>query len=114
MPTPWYAMQLVGVRQHILTRAHIDGYRLVRLSHAQVRGLPFTPLERWKLQLIRTSDTVFKIFARGQRSGGVCPIHHICVMLRHTFGYASTALRALYRLMSDGSGGRPTTQMKQL
>lgn len=84
-------MQLVGVRQHILSRAHIDGFRLVRLSNAQVMGLPFTPMERWKLQLVRTSDTVFKIFTRGQRVNGACPIHHICAMLRHTFGYECSA-----------------------
>eukprot|EP00892_Ulva_mutabilis_P007816 jgi/Ulvmu1/5406/UM022_0201.1 len=92
-------LKLVGVRQHILSRAHIDGFRLVRLSNAQVMGLPFTPMERWKLQLVRTSDTVFKIFTRGQRSAGACPIYHICAMLRHTFGYSSLIVDEIKQVM---------------
>lgn len=84
-------MQLVGVRPQILARAHVDGYRFVRLNPTAIQALPMTPLEKWKLQIIRTADEVFQVFTRGQRFGGICPIHHICVMLRHTFGCATAS-----------------------
>jgi hypothetical protein len=78
-------MQLMGVRQHILSRGHVDGYRLVRLTNAQLTGFPFTPMERWKLQMIRRAYTVFKIFTRGLGSGGSCPVNVIARMLRQSF-----------------------------
>ena len=95
-------MQLMGVRQHILSRGHVDGYRLVRLTNAQLTGFPFTPMERWKLQMIRRAYTVFKLFTKGLGSGGSCPVNVIAHVLRQTFRYAHASMSLSLRCLSSG------------
>ena len=85
-------MQLLGVRQHILLRGHVDGYRLVRLTDAQLRGFPFTPMELWRLSLLRTAHVVFKLFTKGLACSGACPVSVICDVLQRDFGCRLAAL----------------------
>ena len=82
-------VQLLGVRQKILQRSHVDGYRLARLSAAQLRGYPFSALEQWRLHLLRLSHVVFRVLSAGSAVGGACPISALCGALRHKFGCAA-------------------------
>jgi hypothetical protein len=74
-------MQALGVRRNILQRGHIDGFRLARLSSAQLQGFPFTSVEHWRLHLLRLAHAVFKVFTRGRTQSGSCPLAIICAML---------------------------------
>ena len=82
-------MQLMGVRQRILLRAHVDGYRFVRLTTAQLAGFPFSPLEQWRLRLLRTAHLVFKMFTKGLDGSASCPIALICDLLLDPFRCAT-------------------------
>lgn len=78
-------VQLVGVRQHILMRGHVDGYRLLRLTNAQLLGFPFTSMEQWKLRMIRKAHVIFKSLTRGTGASGACSITTIVRKLRQEF-----------------------------
>lgn len=76
--------QAQGVPPEALRGAAIDGYRLARMTAAQLHGLPLTPLDCRRVESICTANAAFKQFARATSSFPTTV--SICNLLQHSMG----------------------------